>query len=885
MEKQLWNKVKTTFFSIMEAPESERIELLEKICTDPVVQSEVMRLLSYETTVSRIDQNHQVVSNLTDIKEIGPYRVLNLLGEGGMGKVFLVEKKESEFQQKFALKLMGSSFDSDSFYKRFNMERHILASLNHPNIARFNDGGISSHGPYFCMEYIEGKTIDKYCDDHNLSITERLNLFSQVFEAVKFAHQHFIVHRDLKPGNILVNDRGIVKLLDFGIAKLMDGHQSNNFLLSQLTKDHNQGPMTPLYASPEQYLGEPITSASDVYGLGLVLYQLITGQLAYDLSKKSFMEIDSLIVKQMPTKPSERCSEPNLKGTSSTKIALNRNTTIEKLKNTLKGDLDTVLLKSLQKDPEQRYSSVADFQQDLENFLNRKPISARSPSFYYRTKMFVQRHKYGVLFSTILLLSILIGTISTLVAWQNAVDARNITQIEKNKAVSEANKSKEILNFVETMLSSADPGEMGKEAKIVEALARSAAILDDEFRQQPEIKAAIHFTIGKTYGSLGDFDKGINHLQHACEIRKTLFPEDDRTLLEYESSLGAFYQELGALDQALEILERLDRQMTVLFGKEDRSTLLNSINLVRLFKKKGELKKAEEMVNSALKIQIQKFGEDDEDSIASMSVLGGLLAEQSRFEEALTQHSKVYSLMRKKHSEEHPSVLKARENVATIIIRQGKFAEAEAELKTVLTLKKKVMGEKHPATFITVINLTTSLVEQGKFEEAKSLSLAYLDIVKEKLGEDHVLTMDIMNGLANCYSGLKEYEKVRGIQEALLALKIKKFGPEHSQSIISMINLGNSYSDLGYYKKGLELHQRGYIASKKILGEEHFYCIASLIGLSLNSYLLGQKAQGISMMEEAHNKLITLFGKNHSYVLYAEEKLKLMREGDANVYP
>jgi serine/threonine protein kinase/tetratricopeptide (TPR) repeat protein len=421
-----WQRIKQVFDQVIEVEPGRRGELLDAACADDAeMRAEVEGLLrGHDQASSFIEQpavaRAKLFADEDELigQQIGPYKVLSEIGRGGMGRVYLAARDDGEFNQRVALKVIASGAGSEEIIRRFRQERQILAALNHPNIARLLDGGTTEDGrPYFVMEHIEGQPIDKYCDRARLNTVERLRLFRTVCAAVEHAHSYMIVHRDLKPGNILVTADGVVKLLDFGIAKLLNPELSD---LPLFPTDSDARLMTPEYASPEQVRGETITRASDVYSLGVILYELLTGHRPYRLKNRLIQEIVRVICEEEPERPSTAISRVEELATGEgvvtvtpESVSRTREGQPDKLRRRLRGDLDNIVLMALRKEPQRRYGSAEQFSEDLRRSLEGEPVVARKDTFAYRSAKFVRRHKAGVAAAIAILLTLVAGIIAT----------------------------------------------------------------------------------------------------------------------------------------------------------------------------------------------------------------------------------------------------------------------------------------------------------------------------------------------------------------------------------------------------------------------------------------------------------------------------------------
>jgi serine/threonine protein kinase len=457
MHPERWRLIEELFHAAVELPPNERGDFLASACGGDVsLRAEIEKLIDGDdragsfietppaldkTTIALPEPDAESITGL----RLGAYEVTREIGRGGMGTVYLAARADEEFRKRVAIKLVTAGFDHESIIQRFRNERQILAGLDHPNIARLLDGGTTESGaPYFVMEYIEGQTIRDYCDSHRLSTIERLKLFRTVCSAVHFAHQNLIVHRDIKPANILVTADGTPKLLDFGVAKLLSP-------IAQATDitEVTSRMMTPEYASPEQARGETITTASDVYSLGVLLYELLTGHRPYRVDSRSLIEIIEAICEQEPAKPSTVIGRTETSpGAGRTEVTLTpeavsdaRDSEPHRLRRELEGDLDNIVLKAMRKEPQRRYASVEQFSEDIKRYFKGLPVIARRDTLSYRTSKFIARHKAGVAAAALLIIALLGGAVTTL--WQ-----AHVARQERDKAERRFNQVRQLANSV-----------------------------------------------------------------------------------------------------------------------------------------------------------------------------------------------------------------------------------------------------------------------------------------------------------------------------------------------------------------------------------------------------------------------------------------------------
>ena len=538
-----WSQIKELFHAAVElTPHDREAFLRSNRAGSDEVRREVAALLSAHESAGDFIQQPALVdvglvaddesnrSAAVTGQQIGSYRIIRELGRGGMGAVYLAARADESFDKQVALKLIKRGMDSDAIIKRFVMERQILANLDHPNIARLIDGGTTEDGlPYFVLEYVEGTAITRYCDQHKLNTTERLKLFRQVCAAVQFAHQNLIVHRDLKPSNIIVTEERTPKLLDFGIAKLLSG---SALVAATMTIGRV---LTPEYASPEELRGLPVTTSSDVYSLGVVLYELLSGHRPFNFENRSPEDVARVITTSQPVKPSVIITRietarqtDNAENVSQTPEAISRTRegNIDKLRRRLAGDLDNILLKALRKESERRYASVQEFSEDLRRHLEGLPVLARPDTLSYRTSKFITRHKAGVAAVLVVALTLLSGTIIT--GWQARVARR-----ERDKAERRFNQVRKLANSV--LFEYHDgikelPGSTPIRQKMVRDALDYLDNLSAESSGDPTLQAELATAYekvgdvqGNPYGAnLGNLDGALESYRKAVTIREVL---------------------------------------------------------------------------------------------------------------------------------------------------------------------------------------------------------------------------------------------------------------------------------------------------------------------------------------------------------------------------
>src|SRR5215469_13559654 len=547
-----WSQVCDVINAILDLPPQERCKYLNQACLDPALRRYVDSLvLSYDRAGGFLESPVLVVENLWPAtvegeswlgRRLGPYQIIEEIGHGGMGSVYRAMRVDDQYQKQVAIKVLRGGFDTRFALNRFKAERQILANLEHPNIARLLEGGSTEDGqPYFVMEYIQGQPLDQYCDDHRLTITERLRLFRTVCSAVQSAHQNLVIHRDIKPKNILVNAEGVPKLLDFGIAKILSPEPSISLPIQTMTTvtaslmSSRVRLLTPEYASPEQLLNEPITTASDIYSLGVVLYELLTGKRPYRFTTRKLQEVVQVVAETDPEKPSAavmRVEEsPDIRGSSVQRspetVSSPREGSPEKLRRRLSGDMDNIVLMALRKEPQRRYASVEQFSEDIRRHLDGLPVIARTDTFGYRSGKFLKRHTAGVTTAALVALSLTVGLVF-------ALREAKIAREQRVRAEHRFNDVRTLANSLifDVHDSIADvPGTTSARKLIVDKAIHYLDSLSRESQGDLSLQrelAAGYKRIGDVQGdvytaNLGDSAGSLASYQKALEIRKAVF--------------------------------------------------------------------------------------------------------------------------------------------------------------------------------------------------------------------------------------------------------------------------------------------------------------------------------------------------------------------------
>jgi serine/threonine-protein kinase len=748
MKTEEWQKVEELLNTALELEPAARQQFLDGLA-DPSLRGQVESLLVCEDKTDGFLMAPALAFSADFFEDdgaeqragqtVGRYRIIREIGRGGMGAVFLAERSDGEFQQSLALKIVRRSFADSDLGRRFRQERQILASLNHPNIARLLDGGVSDDGePFLAMEYVEGLRIDDYCDANSLSTDERLSLFLAVCQGVSYAHQNLIIHRDIKPSNILVTDGGVPKLLDFGIAKLINPEAEGGAgeTVTGLRA------MTPDYASPEQVRGLSVTTATDVYSLGVLLYELLTGHRPHRLKHRRTDEIVRVICEEEPERPStavtrsEEVTGPNratLATLTPDTISERRQRTPEQLRRTLRGDLDNIVLMAMRKEPQRRYASLAQLAEDIRRYLEGRPVLAHKDTFSYRTAKFVRRHKAGAVAVVFIGLALVGGIIATVWQARRATAQARIASQQRDRARIEAAKAERINAFLQSIFASADPswyssgfGQRG-DVKVVDVLEQAGRRIDAELKDEPEIRAELHHTIGTTFQSLGKFELAQTHFDAALNAYRGLYGERHAKVAEALYYLAA--SKMGTGDPAGGLA--LYRQSLDLFHAVDPNNANVPYLLADLcgyLSTTGEPVAAERAGREGLEMARKKYGDEHMLTLTLLSRLGLVYEMRGDLDQAETTYRAVIATSTRMPNGTllSPAWL---EHLGRISLYQGKFKQAEAQFREALDSSRQNLNETHPHNLNLLLMLAEINYLQGAYGEAEKEAAAALDLL------------------------------------------------------------------------------------------------------------------------------------------------------------
>ncbi len=890
MDREHWKQIETLFDGAVALEGDARAQWLDEACNDPTLRAEVEALLAYAQRdldpladqislaaaqamdeIAGTDNEPQATGTGTIV---GAYRLLKEIGRGGMSVVHLGERADGAYRQRVAIKIQQQGLGDQERATRFHVEREILAGLEHPNIARLLDGGSTDDGrPYLVMEYVEGSTVIDYCRSADLDLDARLELFNAICEAVNHAHQHLVVHRDLKPNNILVADAAEaggaalasrVKLLDFGIAKLLAATELPSTPLTRT----GVLLMTPQYAAPEQLRNLPVTTATDVYALGLLLFELITGQRPYTLEGLTPSEIETAVCEREPPRPSTLVT--GMSGADNPATASDhQGPTAPAPSISIGTDLDAIVLKALAKEPERRYGSARELAEDLHRFRQGLAVSAREPTATYRLGKFLRRHWLASGAATAFLL--LVSGFAATVTLQQQQTLR-----ERDRAQLEAARSRAIADYMLSLFEAANPFQSGVGPQDVTA----ATLLNigtgqvERLAGEPAVQAALLQMLSSAHVALGDVDEGDELLDRAATLQAKHAPADTRlhadiafTRAEIAYLRSRWAESVGLRRDALAAYERLE-------GPTGERTLLTLAELADAMDQLGETEEAQ-----ALRDEIRARARTMEDSLDDRlaATLAAVQAESAIANEDFAA-AEQYLLQAKAHLERaygnsHPELAVTLNNLGRQVVLQGRFQEAEGYYRRALEIYREMFSPEHQLTQVARSNLAMAYARGGDYERAEPLMREGLEIRTRTLGRTHASTLVALGNLGILLARKGDTAGALEVSRDALDRTLSEYGEAHIRSISAMRVVVWHLLSLERSTEALPIAQRALELSREVLDADHPQMARALNWASQAERMSGDLDAAVSLAREALTISRANYGEVHSTV--ASEHLAL----------
>ncbi len=845
-----WPRVEALFSEAVTLTAEERSAFLDRECGDDRrLRRQVESLLAADDSAGSFldppDGTPEPPAPLGQGDAIGRYRVLRRLGQGGMATVYLAVR-ERDYRQRVAVKVFHGAHRPD-LLRRFRQERQILASLEHPSIARLLDGGTTGDGlTYLVMELVEGEPIDVFCDRRGLSVDQRVDLFRRLVEVVHFAHQRLVVHRDLKPRNVLVTADGTPKLLDFGIAKLVEDDDTEAILLTA----PGQRLMTPAYASPEQIRSGPITTATDVYSMGVLLYLLLTGRLPYR-ARGAVADLERAILETEPERPSAAVSPDRVRGVAGRAAS--------EVRRQLEGDLDNILLKALRKEPTERYGSVEQLGEDLRRYREGLPVSARPETFSYLARKFLRRRWREMAAATVVV-ALVVGFLAD-------------RELQQRRTVRERDRAEQAASLLVELFEVFDPREAGGDPVTSRAiLDRGAERIAAELGDQPELQATLWETIGKVYGSLGFYDAAAGVLEQALALRRDLAGrrslaggrrEDLADCLDVlamaRRGQGDYPVAEVLLREALAVRDQLTRPRD-----SNRAETLHGLALV--LRDQGRYEPSEEIFRQALALKQQFFGEEHVEVAGTLVDLAKTLEAKGDYSASEPVARRALAMRRRLLPDSHPDVAESLSYLAELLRQTGDFASAEPLAREAVAIHREVYGDHHPSLADALSYVAILRHSLGDYAQSAELYRQALAIYRRGLGEEHPWVATTMHNLAIAHWQLGDLEAAEPLARQALAMRRRFLGGRHPTIPQSINLLGMLRRAQGQGDEAEALLREAVAVGSEIFDGAHRSQATGLNNLATVLSEQGRTAEAEATFRRALAMRRQLFGDEHSEV-------------------
>jgi serine/threonine protein kinase len=890
------NDEKAVFLAALERGSvSEREAYLQQACADDPELLQRLRVLMsvHEQGQGPLDGPPPGIGSSPTIDSlpnetagtvIGPYKLLEQIGEGGFGVVFMAEQTEP-VRRKVALKILKPGMDTRQVVARFEAERQALAIMDHPNIAKVHDGGTTPSGrPYFVMELVKGVPITEFCDQNHLTPRQRLELFIPVCQAVQHAHQKGIIHRDLKPSNVLVSRHDtaqVVKVIDFGVAKALGQELTDKTLFTAIA----QMVGTPLYMSPEQagMSDLDIDTRSDIYSLGVLLYELLTGTTPFEkerFKQAAYDEIRRIIREEEPPRPSTRLSDSK---DSLPSISAQRHTEPAKLTRLVRGELDWIVMKALEKDRNRRYETANGFAMDVQRYLAGEAVLAHPPSASYRLKKVVRRYKGQVIAASLVLLALIAGLAASL--WQMDLanrerDAKANALIAEQKARQDEERERKyaqaIADFVkddffaltsvegQDRFGGTDKNQLTKDTTLRQLLDRAAAKLDQRHDLEPRIEAELRWMIGVNYRGIGAYPQAVAFLEKCAALLIEALPAHHPGTLQAQNSLAVAYRAAGRRLEAIRLFEQV-RDACV--ATDHPHTLVTLNNLAQTYQDVGRLPEAIRLFEQVRDAQVAKLGADHTYTLITLHSLGTAYRDAGRLPEAIQLFEQVRDARVAKLGADHPNILRTLNDLAAAYRDAGRLPEAIRLFEQVRDAQVAKLGADHPETLRTLNNLGVAYRDAGKLPEATRLFEQVRDAQVAKLGADHPDTFRTLDNLAQAYHAAAKLPEAIRLFERVRDAQVAKLGADHPNALATLNNLACAYHAAAKLPEAIRLFEQVRDAQVAKLGADHPSTLATLNNLACAYQAVGKLPEAIRVLEQVRDARVAKLGADHPSTL------------------
>ena len=860
-DRQLWLRARDILESLLDLPVEQRHgELLASTAGEDGLQEEVLSLLrAHEQSHDFLEEPFARLVDRDDLpptesfsqdppSSLGHYKILRLLGQGGMGRVYLAARADDEYRDRVAIKILRSDVANEELTRRFRDERQILANLTHPNIARLLDGGSTQDGrPYLVMEYVEGEPIDRYCAENQLSVEERLRLMRKVCGAVHAAHQRRIVHRDLKPGNILVDRDGEPKLLDFGIAKLLRSEDWSSTLAATAP---NLAPMTLEYSSPEQLRNQQVTTASDVYSLGVVLYELLTGRRPFRLADQTLERFLTAVCEREPPAPSAVILE-EAEGEQP-----------RQLRRQLAGDLDNIVSMALSKDPQRRYSSATELARDLERHSEGLPVTARAATLSYRSGKFLRRHRWAVTAAAAVALAFIAFTVTLF--------------FQQRQTLREKSRAQEVTSFLTNLFKSADPDRArGESFTVREGLDLGTREVEERLEDDSWLKAELRGVVGQVYRNLGLYDEAWPLAEGAYELNLELHGEASTNTEISRQLLGDLEHDLGNYEAS----ERRYRDSLEALGSSGDPVRIETglAGLARALRFQAQQAEAEEIRRQALDLARELHGEEHERVASNLYELAGLLREREAWEEAQLSYLRALEIYRGLYGDRHPEPARVVIALGLLEEEQGSYETAEARYREADSLRREIYGDRHPVVAQSTYLLANISRLLGQLDEAESLCRETLDVRHEVYGESHPQVAHSLSLLGLIAKGRGQNAEAADRFQEALTMFLETVKTDHPWVASAHNNLASALQESGEPARALEHYEAALPIYRQTFGSEHMQVATVLNNLATLHKANGELTLAERRYREALEILRAVQGDDHINVAQARLNLATLQ--------